>query len=98
MLVSRDAGSARAAAGARRGATARGVIGSGVLLRRVTRLGAARRRAACGTLRFVERFALLLADRFAVFLVDAFLLDALRDFAAVFAILRRFLAMRAPFK
>ena len=94
MLLSSDAGSGRGA-GARFGATGRVVLGCGVLRRRM--VGAARRRAACGTLRFVERFALRLADRFAVFFVDAFLLDALRDFAAVFAIFRRFLAMRAPF-
>ena len=96
MLSSSDAGSARAAGA--RFATGRAVVGCGVLRRWGVRLGAARRRAACGTLRFVERFALRLADRFAVFLVDAFLLDALRDFAAVFAIFLRFLAMRAPFR
>jgi hypothetical protein len=90
--------------GARRGATERGVLGC-VLRRRTLRLGVARRRAGCATLRVVDpfalrladRFALRLADRFAVFLVDIFLLDALRDFAAVFAIFRRFLAMPAPF-
>jgi hypothetical protein len=96
MLSSSDAGLARGA-GARFGATGRAVVGCDVLRRRLVRLGAARRRAACGTLRFIERFALRLADRFAVFLADVFLVDALRDFAAVFAVFRRFLAMRAPF-
>ncbi len=103
MLSSSDAGSARAVDGARRGVTGRGVLG--VLRRRTLRLGVARRRAVCAPLRVVDpfaprlagRFALRLADRFAVFLVDIFLLDALRDFAAVFAIFRRFLAMPAPF-
>ena len=97
MFSPADAGSGRAVSGARRGATGRGVLRFGVLPRRMVRLDAARRFAACGTLRFVERFALRLADRFAVYLVDVFLLDALRDFAAVFAVFRRFLAMRAPF-
>ena len=60
------------------------------------RRGAARRGAARRALRLAVRFALRLVDRFAVFLFDAFLLDALRDFAAVFALFRRFLAMRAP--
>ncbi len=101
MLLSIDAGSGRAA-GARRG-VARGVLASGVRRRWTTRLGVARRPASRGALRFVERFALRLADRFAVFFIDAFVpdvfrLDALRDFAAVFAIFRRFLAMRAPFR
>jgi hypothetical protein len=105
MLSSSDAGSARAAAGARRGAAGRGVLGFGVLPRRWVRLDAARRFAACGTLRFVDRFTLRLADPFAlrlaercaVFPVAPFLLDVLRDLAAVFAVFRRFLAMRAPF-
>ena len=61
-----------------------------------TRLGAARRGAARRTLRLAIRFALRFVDRFAVFFFDAFLLDGLRDFAAVFAVFRRFLAMRAP--
>jgi Lipid A 3-O-deacylase (PagL) len=57
------------------------------------RRGAVRRRAA----RFgAVRFALRLADRFADFFFDDCLLEALRDFAAVFAAFRRFLAMRAP--
>ena len=43
-------------------------------------------------LRLADRFA----DRFAVFFFDAVLLDAVRDFVAVFAVFRRFLAMRAP--
>jgi hypothetical protein len=42
------------------------------------------------------RLADRLADRFAVFFFDAFLVEDLRDFAIFFAILRRFLAMRAP--
>lgn len=91
MLFSSDAGCVWAAAGARRGALARGA-----LRRRAARGGAARRGAARRTLRFAVRFALRLADRFTVFFFDAFLLDRLRDFAAVFAVFRRFLAMRAP--
>ena len=47
-------------------------------------------------LRLAIFFALRFVDRFAVFFFDAFLLDGLRDFAAVFAVFRRFLAMRAP--
>ena len=65
-------------------------------LRRRARLGAARREAARRTLRLAVRFALRLVDRFAVFFFGAFLLAGLRDFAAVFADFRRFLAMRAP--
>ena len=101
MLLSSDAGLACGAAGARCGARARAgaerfALGRGVLARdaarRLTpRLAAARFRPA-GAARFAER----LADRFAVFLFDAVLLDAVRDFVAVFAVLRRFLAMRAP--
>jgi hypothetical protein len=64
-----------------------------------TRRGAARR-AVRFAVRFTVRFALRLADRLTLFFRDAFpgffLLDALRDFPAVFAVFRRFLAMRAP--
>jgi hypothetical protein len=69
-----------AAAGAGR---VRGAVRRGAALRAGARRGAARR-------------ALRLADRFAVFFFDVFLIEPLRDFAAVFADLRRFLAMRAP--
>jgi hypothetical protein len=86
MLLSSDAGrDSVAAAGARRGAE---------------RLTGARRGAARRTARLTIRFALRLADRLTLFFRDAFrdifLLDALRDFPAVFAVFRRFLAMRAP--
>jgi len=84
MFVSSDEGCAGAADAARRGA-----------LRRRALARAARRGAARFALRFIDRFALRLADRFAVFFRDAVLLEALRDLA-VFAIFRRFLAMRAP--
>jgi hypothetical protein len=89
-VFSSDAGFGSAAAGARRGVLGRGLLAR-ALRRRGPALGAARRRP-----RGAARFALRLVDRFAVFFFDAFLLDALRDFAAVLAILRRFLAMRAP--
>ena len=46
--------------------------------------------------RFALPLALRLADRFTVIFRDAVLLEALRDLAAVFAVFRRFLAMRAP--
>jgi hypothetical protein len=59
------------------------------------RRAALRRGAARLALRFAGRFALL-ADRFGVFFFDAFLLVDLRDLAIFFAVLRRFLAMRAP--
>jgi hypothetical protein len=89
-LVSSDDGCAGAAAGALRGARGRGAL----------RRFAARRGAARRALRLTVFFALRLADRFAVFFFDVFpdifLLGALRDFAAVFAVFRRFLAMRAP--
>src|SRR5687768_3800289 len=86
MLLSSDAGrDSAAAAGARRGAD---------------RLTGARRGAARRTARLTIRFALRLADRLTLFFRDVFrdivLLDALRDFPAVFAVFRRFLAMRAP--
>ena len=84
MLVS-DAGAGCAAAGARRGALGRGAARF-----------AARRGAALRALRLAVRFALRLADCFTAFFFDIFLLDALRDFAAFFAVFRRFLAMRAP--
>jgi hypothetical protein len=84
MLLSIDAGCG-CAAGARR-STPRFAD---------TRRGAARR-----TVRLTIRFALRLADRLTLFVRDAFrdtfLLVALRDFPAVFAVFRRFLAMRAP--
>jgi hypothetical protein len=90
MLLSSDADfGSGAAAGARRGALG-GAAGRGAVRRRA-RLGIARR-----TLRLAIFFALRFVDRFAVFFFDAFLLDGLRDFAAVFAVFRRFLAMRAP--
>jgi hypothetical protein len=69
-----------AAAGAGR---VRGAVRRGAALRGAARRGAARR-------------ALRLADRFAVFVLDIFNVEPSRDFAAVFADLRRFLAMRAP--
>jgi len=78
-------------AGARRGA-----LGRGARRRGAAGFAAARRGAARRALRLAVRFVLRLADRFTVFFFDAFLLDALRDFAAVFAVFRRFLAMRAP--
>jgi hypothetical protein len=58
----------------------------------------ARRRGALrrGAARRVLRFAVRLAERFAAVFFDAFLLVDLRDFAIFFAVLRRFLAMRAP--
>jgi len=85
MLLSSDAGCAGAAAGARRGA-----------VRRRAARAAGRRGAARFALRFAVRFMLRLADRLTAFFFDDFLLEALRDFAAVFAVFRRFLAMRAP--
>jgi hypothetical protein len=94
MFLSSDAGSA-VVAGARRGAVVRGALARGALRRAAAWRGAARR-----ALRLAVRFVLRLADRFAVFLFDAvldiFLLGALRDLAAFFAIFLRFLAMRAP--
>ena len=95
MLLSSDAGFGSGAAAARRGALGAGAAGRDAIPR-VARLGAARRDAARRTLRLAIRFALRFVDRFAVFFFDAFLLDGLRDFAAVFAVFRRFLAMRAP--
>ena len=84
MLLSSDAGCG-CAAGARR-STPRFAD---------TRRGAARR-----AVRFTARFAVRLADRLTLFFfdpfLDIFLLAALRDFAAFFAVFRRFLAMRAP--
>jgi hypothetical protein len=58
------------------------------------RRGALRRGAARFALRFAVFLALRFAGRFAAFFFDAFFVD-LRD-VAFFAILRRFLAMRAP--
>ena len=86
MFVSSEAGCAGAADAARRGA----------LRRRVLARAEVRRGAARFALRFIDRFAVRLADRFAVFFRDAVFLEALRDLAAVFAVFRRFLAMRAP--
>ena len=93
MLLSSEAG---CGAGARRGAAARvafrrGALRRGAARRRGVRLAAARR-----AVRFAVRFVLRLVDRLAAFFFDAFLLDGLRDFAADFAVFRRFLAMRAP--
>jgi hypothetical protein len=100
-LLSSDAGLDSAAI-SRRGAIA------GDALRRTAGLRAAARftdattdrGAARRAVRFGVRFALRLAVRLTVFFRDAvrdvFLLDALRDFVAVFAVFRRFLAMRAP--
>jgi hypothetical protein len=73
----------------------RGVRTGGVVRRRGPGLGAARRRPRVAA-RFAIRFMPRLAGLFAVFFLDAFLLDAVRDFAAVFAVFRLFLAMRAP--
>jgi hypothetical protein len=87
MFVSSDAGCAGAAAGAGRGTLRLGAAAARVELRR----GVAR-----FALRFVLGFALLLADCFAVIFRDAVFFEALRDWAAVFAAFRRFLAMRAP--
>jgi hypothetical protein len=88
MLLSSDAGFGAGAAGARRDAVRVRAVVRGAVRRRA-RLGAAARR----TVRLAIRFAPRLVDRFAVFFVDAFLLDDLRDFPAVFAVFRRFLAM-----
>jgi hypothetical protein len=93
--LSSDAGFGSGTAGARRGALGAFAAGRDAIAR-CARFGAARRDAARRTLRLAIRFALRLVDRFAVFFFDAFLLDGLRDFAAVFAVFRRFLAMRAP--
>jgi hypothetical protein len=93
MFVSSDAGSDVVPA-ARRGAVVRGALARGALRRAAARRGAARR-----ALRLAVRFTLRFADRFAVFrdaVLDIFLLEALRDLAAVFAVFLRFLAMRAP--
>jgi hypothetical protein len=81
---------AGAAAAARRRVLRR----AGALLRGDARR--ALRLAVRFTERFAERFADRFAGRFAVFFLDIFLLADLRDFAVFFAILRRFLAMRAP--
>ena len=85
--MSSDAGRAGAAAGAGRGTLRLGAAATRVELRR----GVAR-----FALRFVIRFAALLVDRCAVIFREAVFFEALRDVAAVFAALRRFLAMRAP--
>jgi hypothetical protein len=93
-LVSSDPGSSGPAAAAGRGAVRRGAV-----RRAAVRRGAARRAlrlAARVALRLTARVVPRLADRFAVFFFDIFLLDPLRDFAAVFDDVRRFLAMRAP--
>ena len=98
-LLSSDAGFVVVPPDSRRAVAARGVLVRAALRRRGARLGAARRRAG-GMARFAAgfmvRLALRLAGLFAVFFLDAFLLDVLRDVVAVFAIFRRFLAMRAP--
>ena len=73
----------------------RGVRTGGAVRRRGPGAAAARRRPR-GTARFAVRFIPRLAGFLAVFFLDAFLLDAVRDFAAVFAVFRLFLAMRAP--
>ena len=86
MFVSSDAGCVGAAAGAGRGTRRLGAAATRVELRR----GVAR-----FALRFVLRFAALLVDRCAVIFREAVFFEALRD-VAVFAALRRFLAMRAP--
>ena len=65
--------------------------------RGAVRRAALRRGDARRALRAAVRLVLRLADRFAIFFFDViFLLEPLRDFAAVFADVRRFLAMRAP--
>jgi hypothetical protein len=84
--VSSGEGCAGAAAGA----------GRGVLRRRAAGRAALRRGAARFALRFIPRVVLRLADRLTAFFFDDFFFEALRDFAAVFAVFRRFLAMRAP--
>ena len=96
MFLSSDPGAA--ASGSRRGRSA-GARRTGV---RAARGGAAARRrgarleAAPRALRLAIRFELAAVDRFVDLFFDAFLLDDLRDFAAVFVVFRRFLAMRAP--
>ena len=60
------------------------------------RRGAVRRRAARGAARFADPLRAALGRSLAAIFFDDFLLEALRDFAAVFAAFRRFLAMRAP--
>jgi len=85
MFVSSDAGCAGAAAGAGRGTLRLGAAARVELRRGVARFA----------LRFVIRFAALLVDRCAVIFREAVFFEALRD-VAVFAALRRFLAMRAP--
>jgi hypothetical protein len=100
-LLSNDAGF-DSGAGSRRGATAGDALRRTAGLRAAARFTAATtgRGAARRAVRFGVRFVLRLAVRLTVFFRDAvrddFLLDALRDFVAVFAVFRRFLAMRAP--
>ena len=79
-----------------RAAVAQPALRRGVLRARRRASRALRRGAARRALRLAVRFALRLADRLTVFFFDVFLLEALRDFAAFFAVFRRFLAMRAP--
>lgn len=99
--MSNDAGFA-SGVGSRRGATFGDALRRTAGLRAAARFTAATtgRGAARRAVRFGVRFVLRLAVRLTVFfrdaVRDAFLLDALRDFVAVFAVFRRFLAMRAP--
>src|SRR5688572_8793092 len=95
MFLSSDPGAATS--GSRRGLSAarrtagRAARGGAAARRRGERLAAAPR-----ALRLAIRFELRAVDRFVDLFFDAFLLDDLRDFAAVFVVFRRFLAMRAP--
>ena len=95
MFLSSDPGAP--ASGSRRGRSAarrtagRAARGGAAARRRGERLAAAPR-----ALRLAIRFELRAVDRFVDLFFDAFLLDDLRDFAAVFVVFRRFLAMRAP--
>jgi hypothetical protein len=97
-LLSNDAGF-DSGANAGRGAIARDALRRGAGRRVAARFTAARG-AARRAVRLTVRFALRVGVRLTAFFRDAapdiFLLDALRDFAAVFAVFRRFLAMRAP--
>ena len=84
-------GSLRGRSGAARFTAGRAARGGAAARRRGERLEAAPR-----ALRLAIRFELRAVDRFVDLFFDAFLLDDLRDFAAVFVVFRRFLAMRAP--
>ena len=98
MLLSSDAGFGSGAAGARRGALGAAQPDVTRSRGRAFRSRAARCRSTRAALGRPLRAALgrSLCGLFLRRLRDIFLLDALRDFAAVFAVFRRFLAMRAP--